>query len=230
MIRILLVDKIRLVCEVIGAALEGEQDLHVVGIATDRNSALQQIDATGANLVLVSASLPEGDALALVRDAHETAPDAKLLVMGLDNVDMVILRYIEAGASGYILKEDGVAELLHNIRAAFDDKALVSPVMAGKLMARIAELAEQLSQLGMDPEEIEQLTPREKEILDLISDGLSNQEIAEELTIEVGTVKNHVHNILNKLNVNSRKDAALYAALVENEPTANERPALLEDQ
>ena len=130
------------------------------------------------------------------------------------------MRYIEAGALGYVLRTDSVAELLHNIRAAFKENALVSPSVAAALMARIAELSEKLTDLGVDASDYEELTPREKEILNYIAAGLTNQEIADLLVIEVGTVKNHVHNILNKLNVHSRQDAAAYLTLIEDDQSA----------
>lgn len=219
MIRLVMADRVRLVCEVIGAALEGEPDIHVVGIATTEAMAYEQATEADANMALISTSLPDGGALRLVQRFREDAPHVKVLVTGLAATESVIMRYIEAGAAGYVLRDDSVDELLRNIRAAFEEKALVSPEVAARLMQRIAELNEQLADLGIDPTEYQELTPREKEILDLIADGLTNQEIAETLTIEVGTVKNHVHNILSKLNVNSRQDAAMVLALFENEET-----------
>ncbi len=225
MIRTFLVDRVRLVAEVVGAALEGEPDIQVVGIATGVAEALERLAATPCDAVLVSTSLPDGGALSLVSAIRERHPQVKTLVMGLADSEGIILRYIEAGAAGYILREEGVDVLLSNLRAAVEERALISPRVAARLMARIAELSDKLAAMGMDPGDYEQLTPREREILGLIGQGLNNQAIAERLHIEVGTVKNHVHNILRKLNVASRKDAALYLSLVEGqEPAAGPDP------
>ena len=139
----------------------------------------------------------------------------KVLVLGVPDAEAVIMTYINAGAFGYILREDPPQELLANIRAAYEDKALVTPAVAARLIARIAELTDRLSELDIDPTDYQELTPREREILELIGEGQTNQEIADRLAIELGTVKNHVHSILDKLNVNSRRDAALYLAVVE---------------
>ncbi|MEJ2559624.1 MAG: response regulator transcription factor [Anaerolineae bacterium] len=122
----------------------------------------------------------------------------------------MILRYIEAGAAGYVLREDAVDDLLKNIRAVHSGEALASPEMTAALLAHIAELSELRPPNEYDSQEFADITPRESEVLDLIAEGLSNQEIANRLVIELGTVKNHVHSILQKLDVGSRQDAAMY--------------------
>ncbi len=222
MIRILLVDKVRLVCEVIGAVLEGEPDMHVVGMATSEKDALHALQESVCDIVLVSTSLPENGALSLVNAVREGDLDMKVLVLGVPDAEAVIMTYINAGAFGYILREDPPQELLAKIRATYEDKALVTPAVAAKLIARIAELTDRLSELDIDPTDYQELTPREREILDLIGEGRTNQEIADELVIELGTVKNHVHSILDKLNVHSRRDAALYLAVVEETKSDSE--------
>lgn len=220
MIRLLLVDRVRLVCEVIGSALEGEPDIQVVGIATTLEYALEIMRGEACDIVLISTSLPDAGALALVNAIREESLEMKALVIGVADAEAVIMAYITAGASGYVLREDSPSELLANIRAAYDDKALVTPAVAARLIARIAELTDKLAAVGIDSTDYEELTPREREILGLIGEGMTNQEIADELVIELGTVKNHVHSILDKLNVNSRKDAALYLSLIEDGQSA----------
>lgn len=219
MIRLLLVDKIRLVCEVIGSALEGEPDIQVVGMATTEEDALQEMQETACDIALVNTTLPDNGALSLVGAVREHDLDVKVLIMGVPDAEAVIMTYINAGAFGYILREDSPQELLVNIRAAYNDKALVTPTVAAKLISRIAELNDKLTEVGVDPTDYQELTPRERETLALIGEGLTNQEIADKLVIELGTVKNHVHSILDKLNVNSRKDAALYLSMLEETDT-----------
>lgn len=216
MIRLILIDRVRLVCDVIGAALHGESDIRVVATSTTEQDAIGVLHENECDIVLIGTSLPDDGALRLVQTIRDEKLDVKMLVLGVPDTEPVIMAYLNAGASGYVLRDDPIQDLLANIRAAYEDKALVTPAVAARLIARIAELSQQLAELGVDAADFEDLTPREREILELIGEGMSNQEIADQLVIELGTVKNHVHSILDKLNVNSRKDAALYLTLVED--------------
>jgi DNA-binding NarL/FixJ family response regulator len=148
----------------------------------------------------------------LVRQITSHQPGVKVLVVGISEMSDQILQYVEAGASGYILKEDSVELLLEKVRAAEKDEAFVSPQIAAQLMSRLAELTSMRSRLWAAPEtqmrRFSELTQREQEVLGLLGKGLSNQEIAEQLYIEHGTVKNHVHRILKKLNASNRHEAA----------------------
>jgi DNA-binding NarL/FixJ family response regulator len=220
MIRVLLVQRIRLTLELLGAALEGEPDLTVVGMVTETKDALAALETTACDLVLIGAHLPNNAALELVQTIRRQALEVHVLVMGLPENPAVILPYIEAGASGFVLGSSSVPELLHNIRACAQNQALVTPEMAALLIDKVAQLSQKLSELSIDLADYHQLTEREKEVLDLIAAGCTNQEIAETLTIEMGTVKNHVHNILSKLNVHSRQDAAVYLSLLDDQHDA----------
>jgi DNA-binding NarL/FixJ family response regulator len=132
--------------------------------------------------------------------------------MGLARNQHTLLQHLQAGVSGYVLKDDSLGELLWSIRAAHHSEAQVAPPLAAKLMAYLAEVTggDVERRFEFEPEcgGPETLSRREREVLALIQRGLTNQEIAESLVIELGTVKNHVHNILRKHNVNSRRDAA----------------------
>jgi DNA-binding NarL/FixJ family response regulator len=209
MIGVLIVNTSRLICSVIATALKDEPDIHVVGVVTSVDEALNLIRTSNYDVVLASTNLPHNGAFELLR-AVKANTSIKVLVMGLSELEEVILRYIEAGAAGYVLREDSVDDLLKNIRAAHGGEALVSPEITAALMARIAQLAELRPPKEYETEEFTDITPREREVLDLIGEGLSNQEIANRLVIELGTVKNHVHSILQKLDVSSRQDAAMY--------------------
>lgn len=210
MIRVLLVNDIQLTCNVITAVLEDEADMTVVGCATSVNAALAQ--APDYDVALVGTSLGNPGSLELVRQLKERIPEAKVLMLGMTESEELVLPYIQAGAAGYVLAEDSVDDLIARIRVAHEDRALISPKIAAALMTRLNEWAQRV-QKGPGGKGIE-LTPREWQVLKLIQQGCTNQEIADELIIEVGTVKNHVHNILRKLDVSSREDAAAYVALV----------------
>jgi DNA-binding NarL/FixJ family response regulator len=209
MIRVLLVNEIRLIGNVIASALEDESDVEIVGGVTSLDEALAL--APKSDVVLVSTRLPEGGALKLTSAIAEAHPSVKVLVLGLAEMKGQVLQYVEAGAAGYVLKDDSVGDLLSCIRAAQSGEALVSPNIAAALMSRVGELAQLFADVESGLSEAVDLTPREREILELIGQGLTNQEIADCLVIEVGTVKNHVHNILQKLEVGNRQDAAALA-------------------
>jgi two-component system, NarL family, nitrate/nitrite response regulator NarL len=216
MIRVLVVNEQPLMANLIASVLDGEADMVVAGSATSAAGALQR--TAEADVLLVSTRLPDGEALKLVQQLTQEYPDKAALVMGVAESEWEILRYVEAGASGYVLRDDSVEELLRHIRAAHAGKARVSPQIAAALMARVAELAQLVSQSSINVD-LAELTPRELEVLELIGQGLTNQQIAERLVIEVGTVKNHVHNILDKLGVSSRRDAVGYLVLAKDQQT-----------
>lgn len=214
MIRVLVVNEQHLMASLIASVLSDEPDIEVVGRATSGEAALEQ--AAQADVLLVSTRLPEGGALGLVRSLAQDHPDSAVLVMGVAESEWEILQYVEAGASGYVLKDDTVEELLRHIRAADAGKARISPEIAAALMTRVTELSQLFNQASVSTD-LTELTPRELEVLELIGQDLTNHEIAERLVIEVGTVKNHVHSILDKLNVSSRRDAASYLLLTQDE-------------
>jgi DNA-binding NarL/FixJ family response regulator len=215
MIRVFMVDRIRLACEAVAVVFGRTQDLAVVGFAQDVQPALTALATVECNLILVNANLRDGGSLHLLTEVRQQYPEIKVIVVGLPNTEAVIMRYIEAGAIGYTLLEDSLDELLMRIRAAFNEEAIVAPEVAVALIDRLANLSDLLADVGVTPEHYANLTDREGQILELIADGLTNQEIAEELTIEVGTVKNHIHSIFDKLNLSNRKDAAIYLSLLQ---------------
>jgi DNA-binding NarL/FixJ family response regulator len=213
MIRVLLVNQIRLLCNVIAAVLEDEPDMEVVGCATSVGEAMDL--APKSDVILVNTQMSDGAALALIRAVADADSPAKVLALGLAESKEKILQYVEAGAAGYVLKDDSVEDLVERIRGANAGRVRVSPKIAAALMSRVTEYAQLLDQVEAGIGVADDLTPREEEILELIGEGLTNQEIAERLVVEVGTVKNHVHSILQKLDASSRYEAAAYLALIE---------------
>ncbi len=213
MIRVLLVNEFRLMSNVVASVLEDEEDITVVGVATTCAEALSQ--AAEVDLLLVSTRLPDNGALHLTQTVMERELPVKVLILGMVDSELEILQYVEAGAVGYVLQDDSVDKLLRSIRAAANNEALVSPDIAAALMGRVNELSQMFAQTTAKTGRNVEFTPREEEILALIDRGYTNRDIADELFIEVGTVKNHVHNILEKLNVSSRHEAAAYKAVLD---------------
>lgn len=214
-IRILLVNEIRLMGSVIAAALEDEPDIQVVARVTSPDEALKVIQETEVDVALVSTRLPDGGALRLTSAISDLAPSTKVLALGLSEEKKRVLRYVEAGAAGYILKDDSLDELIDTVRAVQEGKVFVSPEIAAAMIERLSDLAQMFSDVENSVTDASDLTPREMEVLELIGEGLTNQQIAERLVIEIGTVKNHVHSILDKLNVSNRGEAAAYLTVIK---------------
>ena len=217
MVRILVVHPTRLVCSLYVSVFDERPNMEVVAQATTIDDARKQIETCDCGIVLVSATLPNNGALTLTKEISREYPEIKVLIVGLPKSTNAILQYVMAGASGYVLQDVTVDRLFENIQAAHEDKALISPTIAAAFMDHIAELAHISARPYLEPDAYSELTPREVEVLDLIGEGLTNQEIADKLYIEVGTVKNHVHNILKKLDVSSREDAAAHLPFIQQD-------------
>ena len=216
MIRTLIVHDVTLVSDLLTTVLEGQDDIRVVGSATTPTAALEKLQDTSCDVVVVNCLLPDEGALTLTRAAAKQFPDVHIVITGLVESQTAILHCLEAGATGYVREADGVEQLIAVVRHASQSEALVSPAVAGALIARMTELKRLATELNGYHEtdmaqQATELTEREREILGLLGEGYSNRDIAEELVITVGTVKNHVHNILDKLDVHTRKQAAMVA-------------------
>jgi DNA-binding NarL/FixJ family response regulator len=208
----------------IHAVLQGEPDLVVAQSATSIAELRQFLPRTACDLLLLHYGLPEAEALALIQSLAEEAGAPKVLVTGMGGEIETILYWMEEGAAGYVLSHEGWAGLVKKIRAVYDDEFMLCPDLAAALIARIAELkrlAHELDagSLAQPSLTYTQLTPREREVLRLIGEEKSNQEIAATLVIELGTVKNHVHNLLRKPDVSNRKQAAQAAHQLMGEAT-----------
>jgi len=215
MIKVLLVIEVRLIANIFAEVLEDEADFMIVGRSEDTEGALKLIQQQKADVALVSVSLPEDGALKLTRAIVDITPNTKVLALGLADDTDDVLKYIEAGASGYILKDSSLLDLIEIIRSTQKGEAQVSAKMAAAMVERLSSLAKMFSIPGTNFTDDVHLTPREREVLECIGQGFTNQEIASTLLVELGTVKNHVHSILEKLNVSNRDEAASYLAFME---------------
>jgi DNA-binding NarL/FixJ family response regulator len=227
MIRTLIVHDVCLIGDLIAKALHDEVDIRVVGRAATPDEALEFLKQGACDVALINILLPEQGALNLTKVIAKKHQDVKLVVTGLLESKTAILQCLEMGAAGYVQQDDSVHDLITKVRHVARGEALVSPQVAGALIARLAELKRLATELNGYQEislqdQCTELTAREREILDLIGKGHTNQQIADDLIIGVGTVKNHVHNILEKLDVHTRKQAAMIARqLAMGESMAN---------
>lgn len=218
MINILIVHEFPLMCNIIASVLDGEADITVVDSANNMESAFERTKQGDIDVLLVSTRLPEQGAIRLTKLLMQNNLQTKVLILGITESRESVLQYLEAGATGYIVKESSLDDLLSTIRATYNGKALISPEIAAALIERVSTFAQVFLHAGVAPPETTNLTIRELEVLELLSQNMSNQAIAKELVIEMGTVKNHVHSILNKLGVSSREDAAYLMAVIKNRP------------
>ena len=215
-IKVLLVIHVRLIANLFASVLKEEPGIEITGFVSRWEDGLEFLQKQRVDVALVSADLPEQQALKLTRAAMEYSPSTKVLILGLSEDNQHDTpRYIEAGAAGYILKDSSLKELIDVIRMAQRGEAQVSTRMAGAMIERLFRLARVFSAIEKNVDSDVRLTSRELEVLQFISEGLTNQQIAKRLVVEVGTVKNHVHRILEKLHVSSRQEAASYLAFIK---------------
>ena len=208
-ISLLIADSLQLFRECLAAFLFKQDRFAVVGQAADATETLQLTAQLQPDVVLVGINLGKEDALYLTYEISSKQPHSKLIILGIPESEQAVFEFIEAGASGYTLRQSSLGDLVHTIEVVHRGEAICSPRIAFSIFERIA----QLSRAGQDHREMQSshLTPREEEILQLIAEGLSNKQIADRLCISRSTVKNHVHNILEKLEVRTRDEAVSYA-------------------
>ena len=202
MIRVLIVAEIRLYREGLAAMLRAESEgIDVVATAAGADDAVRGLRDLSPDIVLLDMA---PDNAWLVRALEAAVPGTRVVALAVPENEREVLACAEAGVAGFVTRDASVEDVAAAVESAARGEVLASPRMVATLFARIATLA-----LERSPESIEsRLTARELEILNLIDQGLSNKEIARRLTIELSTVKNHVHNIFEKLNVSRRSEAA----------------------
>lgn len=208
-IRVLIIHRNCLFREGLAFVLAQQPTIAVVGSVAEASAVLGELEKLRPDVIILDLYLPGREGVEEAQRIRAVFPDAKIVIIGLDNAQSDILACIEAGGAGCLPQEASVEDLLNNIQAVAAGEALCSPKVAGLLFSRIREAGRErdLRQVSGLPE----ITRREHEIVRLIAEGLSNKEIAVRLQIEVQTVKNHVHNILDKLHLDDRRAAARYA-------------------
>ncbi len=207
-IRVIVIDDNRLVREGLQALLDEQPDLKVVAAAEDRASGLRDLQEFTPHVVLVDAALDNGDGYGFVGVLRKTAPETKVIVMDLLPAPEDVIEFVKAGANGFVMKDATIDELVSTIRSVALGADVVPPALTGTLLSHIAQQA--AVRRMPDAAESVRMTKREREIMNLIAEGLSNKEIAQRLNIATYTVKSHVHNILEKLALHSRLQIAAY--------------------
>jgi DNA-binding NarL/FixJ family response regulator len=206
MINILLVDDQNLIRQGLKALLELEPDLRIVGEAENGKIAIELVKNIQPNVVLMDIRMPIMDGVMATQQICQQFPNTNILILTTFDDDNYVAAAIKYGAKGYLLKDTPSEEIAAAIRAVHLGYTHLAPGMMAKVIG--SHIDKQVVDL---PQELAELTPRELEVLKLIAIGANNREIAGQLYISEGTVKNHVTNLLNRLNLRDRTQAAILA-------------------
>lgn len=214
--RVLLIEDNRLLREGIAAMLDAHGDFEVIAMAEDGDS-IQQLKQSGKSpdIVLLDLGLEKANSLKLMALLRKDLPDTRIIAMDILPERVDIVQFVEAGGAGFILKSASVQDYVETIKAVAKGQKVLPTVLTTSLFTQIVESA-LTSGTGI-PDSAIKLTNREKEIVALIAEGLSNKEISARLHIATHTVKSHVHNILEKLTLSSRLEIAAFAHRKESE-------------
>ena len=207
-IRVVLADDQALVRTGFRAILEGREDIDVVGEAANGREAIRIVDEQRPDVVLMDIRMPELDEIAATRHLVDAEAPARVIMLTTFDLDELVVGALRAGASGFLLKDAGADELVQAVRVVAQGDALLAPAVTRRLLERFAAGTE-----GDEPPppDLDELTPREFEVLKLVASALSNAEIAERLIVSEATVKAHISAILRKLDLRDRVQAVVLA-------------------
>jgi DNA-binding NarL/FixJ family response regulator len=208
-IRMLLVDDHILFREGLAGIIALQPDMEVIGEASDGLEAIVKAEELKPDLVLMDIKMPGVDGLEATRQIKLKLPDTRVVMLTVRDDDEQLFEAIKNGAQGYLLKNIRSRELLEMLRGAMQGEAAISPHLAGRMLEEFRRLS-RAAPPDLE-EEQHQLTQREQEVLSLVAQGMADKEIAEALSISMHTVKTHLRNILSKLQVTSRHEAARLA-------------------
>lgn len=206
-VRVVVVDDQELFRRGLTMLLGVENDIEVVGEAGDGISAVALVAQTLPDVVLLDVRMPKSSGLEACIRIKEQAPTSRIIMLTVSDEEGDLYEAVKNGASGYLLKDSSIEEVAQAVRVVAEGQSLISPSMAAKLIDEFKEI----SSVGREAAGGPRLTERELEVLRLVATGLNNREVAKQLLISENTVKNHVRNILEKLQLHSRMEAVMYA-------------------
>jgi DNA-binding NarL/FixJ family response regulator len=208
-IALVLIDDNRLLREGIVEMIRSQPGFKVLAASADANEALEKVKEAKPDIVLLDFGLENHDSLSLTATVHSEVPEAKVIVMGLLPMQEDVAHYVRAGASGFIMKDASFDEFFDTIRAVAKGAQVLPSQLTNSLFSQIVRNAA-VKDTARVIDSV-RLTTRERQVIDLLGEGLSNKEIASRLHIAVHTVKSHVHNVLEKLALHSRLEVAAFS-------------------
>ncbi len=214
-IRVFLLDDHELVREGIRSLLESDDDIEVVGEASSAAEALSRIPLAKPDVAILDVRLEDGDGITVCREMRSVLPDLVCLMLTSFADDEALYASVMAGAAGYVLKQIRARDLIEDVKKVAGGASLMDPRAVARVIERITSPPE------ADPT-LSRLSPQEGRILDLIAQGRTNRQIGEEMFLAEKTVKNYVSNLLAKLKMNSRTEAAIYATRLKAKSAGNE--------
>jgi DNA-binding NarL/FixJ family response regulator len=203
-VRVFLLDDHEVVRRGVRELLEAEDDLEIVGEAGTAQEAYARIPATAPDVAMLDVRLPDGDGIEVCREIRSTHPEVACLMLTSFADDEAVFSAILAGAAGYVLKQVRGTDLVDAVRRVGRGESILDPLSTDRVLQRLRQPPE--------PDELAGLTKQERRILDLIAEGMTNRQIGEQLFLAEKTVKNYVSNLLAKLGMSRRAEAAAYAA------------------
>ena len=206
-VKVMIVDDHEVVRLGLRTALELEEDMEVVGDVGNAKVALQEAEIRRPDVVLMDVRMPGMDGIQACRILHERLPGTRVVMLTSFSDEEAVIAAIMAGASGYLLKNTARAELLGAVRSVARGESLLDPGVTDRVLARLKDLTAK-----EQDREVALLSQREREVMALVAQGLTNREIAEKLIISENTARNHVSRILDKLGLTRRTEAATFAA------------------
>lgn len=204
-IAVVLADEHALVREAVRTVLSAERDLEVVAEARDGAQAIDEVERVHPDVALLDADLPNGDGIRATAEIVQRFPSCRVLVISGSEDEDVLFEAVEAGAMGYLSKSSPIAELIAATRTVHRGEALIPPHLLPRLLRRLVRRGQDLDDAGR---RFADLTRREREVLVLVAEGADNDTIAQRLVISPQTARTHVSNLLGKLDVHSRLEAA----------------------
>jgi two-component system response regulator NreC len=207
-IRVLVADDHAIVRAGVRMLLEAQEDVQVIGEAADGREALRLAHQLSPDVVLMDIAMPEMTGLEATRELTRRAPGTKVLILTMHGTDEYFFRLLEVGASGYLLKEAAPADLVAAVRAVHGGGAYLPPALARRLLG---EYLQQAGAGGEERQRLGRLSDREQDVLRLVAEGLTSQEIAERLYLSVNTVQTHRRHIMEKLDLHDRGQLVSYA-------------------
>jgi DNA-binding NarL/FixJ family response regulator len=204
----LIVDDHRTFGEALHIAMEQEKDVRVIGVATSGEEAISIAETEQPDVVLMDIEMPGMDGIEAIRKVKAVDPDARVVVVSAHQGELIFAKAVEAGASGFLSKETALRELVSSVRLAYQGEPLIEPEEVRRVLRH---LRHRRAQEASEQQRAERLTPRETEILQLMADGASPDQISERLQVSPYTLRTHVQNVLTKLGVHSKLEALAFA-------------------